>query len=170
MKIADLVARMIIPAYYMAIAVLALPTLAFAQEPADQTAYVTAADVRSQVDHMRRSLKPGQAFMYQPLLRAGDASAALEYWTRPQKPAVHPDQAEYVTVLAGAGTLVSGGTMVDPVTTNPTLIEGSRIVGGKTRPLHVGDVFLVPAGTPHWFGITGGRLALLGTKIAQTIK
>jgi mannose-6-phosphate isomerase-like protein (cupin superfamily) len=81
---------------------------------------------------------------------------------------VHPDQAEYVFVVTGEGTMVSGGRLVDPVTTNPTLIEGSRIEGGTTRSLHPGDVFLVPAGVPHWFGITGGRLVLLGTKIAQT--
>ncbi|MEN2790396.1 hypothetical protein ABC974_12225 [Sphingomonas oligophenolica] len=47
------------------------------------------------------------------------------------------------------------------------MIEGSRIEGGTTRSLHPGDVFPVPAGTPHWFGITGERLVLLGTKIAQ---
>jgi mannose-6-phosphate isomerase-like protein (cupin superfamily) len=80
---------------------------------------------------------------------------------------VHPDQAEYVVVIAGEGSMVSGGRLVDPATTNPTLIEGSRIDGGVTRRLRPGDVFLVPAGTPHWFGIDGDRLVLLGTKIGQ---
>jgi quercetin dioxygenase-like cupin family protein len=28
-------------------------------------------------------------------------------------------------------------------------------------------VVLIPAGVPHWFGITGGELVLLGTKIPQ---
>lgn len=116
---------------------------------------------------MRKAMKPDQGFMWQPLVRGGDAVAALEYWKKPGKPAVHPDQAEYVIVIAGAGTMVSGGRLVDPATSNPTLIEGSRIEGGTTRELHPGDVFLVPAGTPHWFGISGDRLVLLGTKIAQ---
>ena len=83
--------------------------------------------------------------MADPLVRGGDAVAALEYWTKPAKPAVHPDQAEYVIVVAGDGTMVSGGRLIDPVTTNPTLIEGSRIEAGTTRPLHTGDVFLIPA-------------------------
>ena len=133
----------------------------------DPTGYASAAEIKTQVEAMRQAMKPGQGFMWRPLVRGGDAVAALEYWTKPGKPAVHPNQAEYVIVIAGEGTMVSGGRLVDPATTNPTLIEGSRIEGGTTRALHPGDVFLVPAGTPHWFGITGGRLVLLGTKIAQ---
>ena len=30
-----------------------------------------------------------------------------------------------------------------------------------------GDVILIPAGTPHWFGISGDRLVLLGTKLPR---
>jgi mannose-6-phosphate isomerase-like protein (cupin superfamily) len=148
---------------------LLLTALALAAAPAasDPTGFVTAADVKAQVEAMRREMKPGQGFMWKPLVRGGDAVAALEYWRKPAKPAVHPDQAEYVIVVAGKGTMVSGGTLVDAVTTNPTLIEGSRIDGGTSRTLHVGDVFLIPAGTPHWFGISGDRLVLLGTKIPQ---
>ena len=148
-------------------ALLLLPSVVFAQSTIDPTGYASAADVKAQVESMRRAMKPDQGFMSQPLVRGGDAVAALEYWRKPAKPAVHPNQAEYVIVVAGNGTMVSGGRLVDPVTTNPTLIEGSRIEGGTTRTLHTGDVFLIPAGTPHWFGITGDRLVLLGTKIAQ---
>src|SRR5438270_8586338 len=148
-------------------AALLLPSAAIAQPAGEATAYASAADVKAQVEAMRRAMKPGHGFMWQPLVRGGDAVAALEYWKKPGKPAVHPDQAEYVIVIAGSGTMVSGGRLIDPVTTNPTLIEGSRIDGGTTRRLHPGDVFLIPAGTPHWFGITGDRLVLLGTKIAQ---
>lgn len=153
-------------------AALLLSSAAPAQTPggpagADPTGYASAAEIQAQIEAMRQAMKPGQGFMWRPLVRGGDAVAALEYWTKPGKPAVHPAQAEYVMVVAGEGTMVSGGRLVDPVTTNPTLIEGSRIEGGTTRVLRPGDVFLVPAGTPHWFGISGERLVLLGTKIAQ---
>lgn len=156
---------------HAALAVFALaataPRIAQAQEATAPAAYVGAAEITAQIEKMRRSLKPGQTFAYQPIVRAGDASAAIEYWRAPGKPAVHPDQAEYVVVLAGSGTMISGGTMIDAATTNPSLIEGTRIVGGTTRQLRTGDVFLVAAGTPHWFGVTGTRLVLLGTKIPQ---
>jgi quercetin dioxygenase-like cupin family protein len=62
--------------------------------------------------------------------------------------------------------MISGGTLADAKVTRPDLTEGSRIVGGTTRTLKTGDVFLVPAGVPHWFGITGERLVLLGTKLS----
>lgn len=149
------------------LAALLLPSAAQAQAAPDPTGFASAAKVEAEVEAMRQAMKPGQGFLWRPLVRGGEAVAALEYWTRPGKPAVHPDQAEYVVVVAGAGTMVSGGRLVDPAVTNPTLVEGSRIEGGTSRALHPGDVFLVPAGTPHWFGIEGERLVLLGTKIAQ---
>ena len=158
--------KRLLPAALLSAALL-LSSAAPAQTTTDPTGYATAAEIPAQVEAMRQAMKPGQGFMWRPLVRGGDAVAALEYWTKPGKPAVHPDQAEYVLVVAGEGTMVSGGKMVDPATKNPTLIEGSRIEGGTTRTLHVGDVFLIPSGTPHWFGITGDRLVLLGTKIAQ---
>jgi mannose-6-phosphate isomerase-like protein (cupin superfamily) len=151
------------------LAALLLPSAAFAQPTGDPTGFASAADVKAQVESMRRAMKPGQGFMWKPLVRGSDAVAALEYWKKSGKPAVHPDQAEYVIVIAGNGTMVSGGRLIDPVTTNPTLIEGSPIEAGTTRSLRPGDVFLIPAGTPHWFGISGDRLVLLGTKITQPL-
>lgn len=149
------------------LAALLLPSTVVAQAAGDPTGFASAADVKAQVEAMQRAMKPAQGFMWKPLVRGSDALAALEYWKKPGKPAVHPGQAEYVIVIAGNGTMVSGGRLVDPVMTDPTLIEGSRIEAGTTRPLHPGDVFLIPAGTPHWFGISGDRLVLLGTKMAQ---
>lgn len=138
------------------------------QTPSDPTAFVTGPDIRTAIEAMRRDMKPDQGFLWRPLLRGGSgAIAAIEYWRRPAKPAVHPAEAEYVVVLEGAGTMISGGTLVDAKETSPSLIEGSRIDGGTTRTLHPGDVLLIPAGTPHWFGITDDRLVLLGTKIPQ---
>jgi len=154
----------------LASGVLMMPSTAFAQTAGDPTGFASSAAVQTQVEQMRKAMKPGQGFLWQPLVRGGDAVAALEYWTKPAKPAVHPKQAEYVIVIAGSGTMVSGGKMLDAATTNPDLIEGSRIEGGTTRKLHPGDVFLIPAGTPHWFGIDSDRLVLLGTKIPQTQK
>jgi mannose-6-phosphate isomerase-like protein (cupin superfamily) len=148
------------------LAALLLPSTAVAQA-GDPTGFASAADVKAQVESMRRAMKPGQGFMWKPLVRGSDAVAALEYWKKAGKPAVHPNEVEYVIVIAGNGTMVSGGRLVDPVMTNPTLTEGCRIEGGTTRPLHPGDVFLIPAGMPHWFGISGDRLVLLGTKITQ---
>jgi mannose-6-phosphate isomerase-like protein (cupin superfamily) len=127
--------------------------------------FATEAEVRAQTAAMLAEMKPGQGFAWKPLVSAGDTAAAIEIWKKPGKPAVHPTEAEYAIVLEGRGTLLSGGTLVDAQVTRPTLTEGSRIEGGTSRPLAPGDVLLVPAGVPHWFGIEGERLILLGTKI-----
>jgi quercetin dioxygenase-like cupin family protein len=116
---------------------------------------------------MLAEMKPDQGFMWRPLVRDGETVAAVEIWKKPGLPAVHPSEAEYAIVLEGAGTLVSGGTLRDPKTRRANLVEGSRIEGGTTRALGPGDLLLVPAGVPHWFGITGDRLILLGMKLAS---
>lgn len=134
-----------------------------AQTTSDPTSFAGSADVRARIVALEKTMKPGQGFAMAPLVQADGTSASLEYWKAPGKPAVHPDEAEYATVMAGSGTLVSGGTLIAPKLRSG-LVEGDRIQGGTTRKLAVGDVFLIPAGVPHWFGIDG-KLVMLGTKI-----
>lgn len=138
-----------------------------AAQAADPTGFAGGADVQAQVRDMLAAMKPDQGFMWRPLVRDGSNVAAIEIWKKPGRPAVHPDQAEYAIVLEGAGTLISGGTLVDATAKKPDLVEGSRIEGGATRTLGPGDVILVPAGVPHGFGITGERLVLLGIKLPR---
>ena len=147
------------------VTLLAFGSTAAIAQTTDLTAFASGADVTTQVAAMAKAMKPGQGFAWQPLVRDGETVAALEYWKTPGRPAVHPDQAEYAIVIAGAGTLISGGTLEAAKPVKPDLTEGDRIIGGTTRTLKPGDIMLIPAGVPHWFGITGGRLVLLGTKL-----
>ncbi|NVD45383.1 cupin domain-containing protein [Qipengyuania atrilutea] len=130
-------------------------------------ALATGTEVRAQVAEMLAEMKPDQGFMWRPLVEAGPYAAAIEIWKKPGRPATHPTEAEYAIVLEGAGTLIAGDTMVAPVTLPGGMIEGDRIHGNTQRPLRPGDVILIPAGVPHWFGVTGDRLVLLGTKIPE---
>jgi quercetin dioxygenase-like cupin family protein len=134
-------------------------------QAADSSGFASGADVQAQLREMLAAMKPDQGFMWRPLVRDGATVAAIEIWKKPGRPAVHPAEAEYAIVLEGSGTLVSGGVMADSKVSNANLIEGSQIEGGVTRPLGPGDVILIPAGVPHWFGITGDRLVLLGIKL-----
>lgn len=134
-------------------------------QAADPSGFASGADVQAQLREMLAAMKSDQGFMWRPLVRDGATVAAIEIWKKPGRPAVHPVEAEYAIVLEGSGTLVWGGAMADPKVSNANLIEGSQIEGGATRPLGPGDVILIPAGVPHWFGITGDRLVLLGIKL-----
>ena len=64
---------------------------------------------------------------------------------------VHTYETDVIYVLDGGATFVTGGTVVDPTTTEPGEIRGASISGGATHHLAKGDVIAVPPGTPHWF-------------------
>lgn len=75
--------------------------------------------------------------------------------------ASHDLVSEVYHVLEGAGTLVTGGRMLDPqrrdfgagvvVEINGPGYSGSGIEGGTSRRIEAGDVVIIPAGTPHWW-------------------
>ena len=64
-------------------------------------------------------------------------------------------------MLAGSGTLVTGGTIVNPQRRTSTQeevtqingpgVSGDSIQGGVSRRIAKGDMVIILAGTPHWF-------------------
>jgi mannose-6-phosphate isomerase-like protein (cupin superfamily) len=140
-----------------------------AQDVADHTGFAGPQDIKAQVGAMFASMAPGQTFMWQPLLKDGPRTAALEIWKAPGRPAIHLAEAEYFTVVQGTGTLVTGGQLRNPKTVKPGQMDGDAIEGGTTRALAAGDVVLIPAGVPHGFGISGEPLVLLGIKVPSPV-
>lgn len=75
--------------------------------------------------------------------------------------ASHDKVSEVYHVLEGAGTLVTGGTLVNPQRREGTSevvtqingpgFSGTAIDGGVRRRIAKGDIVIIPAGTPHWF-------------------
>ena len=70
---------------------------------------------------------------------------------KPGMAEIHTWETDVIYVLEGSATFVTGGTLVDPKTTEPGQIRGPSIQGGETRRLAKGDVIIVPNGVPHWF-------------------
>ena len=70
---------------------------------------------------------------------------------------------EIYYMLKGAGTLVTGGTMVDlqESKTSPTNVSGSGIKGGVSRRLTPGDIVVIPGNTPHWWSELEGDIEYL---------
>ena len=64
---------------------------------------------------------------------------------------VHAHYMDIMYVTEGSATIVTGGTVVDGKNTAPDEIRGKSVTGGDSRMLKKGDVFIVPAGVPHWF-------------------
>ncbi len=56
----------------------------------------------------------------------------------------HPGNTELHYIIEGAGTIVTGGTIVGAG-------AATTIEGGVTRRVTKGDVIIVPANTAHWY-------------------
>jgi hypothetical protein len=78
---------------------------------------------------------------------------------------VHDRVTEVYTIIEGGGTLLTGGTLIDPKpmkltgesSIGPSQV-GSSIHGGESKHVGVGDVVVIPAGTPHMFTALDGTV------------
>ena len=92
-----------------------------------------------------------------------------------QNTAVHYKVSEVYHIMKGSGTLVTGGTVVNPKIRTADSVEvtredgpgvtGTAIQGGVAHPLKEGDVIVIPAGTPHWFSKINGSIIYLVIRI-----
>jgi mannose-6-phosphate isomerase-like protein (cupin superfamily) len=80
--------------------------------------------------------------------------------TRPQGAIAHDVGTEIHSIVEGAATLVTGGTLVR-VAGSP---GGGTIEGGQSRRVTKGDVILVPPQTPHWYRDIEGSVTYVETR------
>ena len=62
---------------------------------------------------------------------------------------LHGHYADFLFVIDGEGTEMTGGTMVDPKPGQNGEVRGKTLEGATPHVLHKGDVIHIPAGTPH---------------------
>lgn len=70
---------------------------------------------------------------------------------------VHEREADILIIQDGSGTLLTGGTMVNPHAEKPGELRGSSISGGERHQFEPGTVFHIPAGTPHQMLVEKGK-------------
>ncbi len=73
---------------------------------------------------------------------------------------------EVYQMMDGAGTLVTGGTIVEGKRTDSpgighASVRGPRIEGGVSRRVVKGDVVIIPGGTPHWWSNLEGDITYM---------
>ena len=139
--------------------------------------YVSAADIQANL-----KAAPDSATNPLPNIRVVDAGgynvavgAIHRQQTPPGVAAVHFKVTEIYHVMDGAGTLVTGGTMVNaktrPADSTPVRLEdgpgasGTAIQGGVTRRIKAGDVVVIPAGVPHWFSEIEGSITYVVVRV-----
>jgi uncharacterized RmlC-like cupin family protein len=79
---------------------------------------------------------------------------------------VHDKFADVIIVQTGEATLVVGGKVIEPATTEPGEVRGKSIEGGVKKTVSPGDVIHIAAGTPHQFFIpAGGQITYVLVKV-----
>lgn len=83
--------------------------------------------------------------------------------TAPQGAIAHAVGTEVHYIIAGAATLVTGGTIVRGAASaaGAGTAAAATIRDGQTRTVHAGDIVLVPVNTPHWYSRIDSPLTYL---------
>jgi mannose-6-phosphate isomerase-like protein (cupin superfamily) len=81
---------------------------------------------------------------------------------------LHENDADIFFIQSGEGTLITGGTVIDPQNTQPHEVRGSGIKGGKEIKVGAGDVVTIPPKIPHLMKLDPGKEILyMAVKIAE---
>ena len=78
---------------------------------------------------------------------------------------MHEGDSDVWYVLAGGGTLVTGGTLVDATVTGPGEHRAPSIRGGTEHAVAAGDLVTIRPGVPHWIKAVHGRIRYLTVKV-----
>ena len=124
---------------------------------------------RSPVNHWPPAVLLERAAYLRKLASYGDGSASdtikehqnysavLSFQGRTGDAEVHHDYTCFFHVLAGAATLVTGGTVTRARSAGAGEMRGGPIENGAGQELRQGDFAHVPAGVPHQFLIAGDK-------------
>ena len=136
------------------------------QRKAEPVKFVDGATLRGMIRSAPEEF-PGQPGLYAVRLSGmGQYPVIGIRRTKATQSEVHADLTDVWFVLEGAGTLVTGGTVVGGVETAPKEVRGRSIEGGERRRVRAGDFAIVPAGVPHWISrVEKGELLYLVVKV-----
>jgi mannose-6-phosphate isomerase-like protein (cupin superfamily) len=119
-----------------------------------------------QVEQIRQSARAAQAdrpSSSKSIIAAPPYALNLEHRTAKAPASVHGGEAELIMVLDGAGTITTGGTLVDAVPGTNGNISGKDIAGGTAQHAVKGDMLMVPQGTAHMMVPDAGGAFVLAT-------
>jgi mannose-6-phosphate isomerase-like protein (cupin superfamily) len=139
-----------------------LPLAAFAQQttaPVTSRIYISSADVADRVAKARAAGEKGekQSDDVHNLISTGPFTGVVVYRNAPVSAySANDDYVEYYIVLDGSGTMLMGGTLVNPKRTGPRA-ESATVDGAKYYPVKKGDMFIVPVSTPHGLSKIDGK-------------
>ncbi len=105
-----------------------------------------------------------------PMIEVGDYKIHASRREGPGMAEIHTRDTDIAYILQGSATLVTGGVAVGVKATGPEELRGTAIEGGATRELKVGDVVVIPNGTPHWFKTVQAPFLYYVVKVRQAAR
>ena len=112
--------------------------------PTDKAVDFTLAEIESTFKEM-----DAKKIATMRLLEGGRYNVNIRRLVGSESALVHAKTADVWVVREGSGTLVTGGSLVNPTTNANGDLSGSAIRGGVERVIKTGDVVFIPAGVAH---------------------
>jgi quercetin dioxygenase-like cupin family protein len=128
---------------------------------------VVSAEQVEQIRQSARAAQAGRPSASQPIIAAPPYALNLEHRTGKAPASQHPVEAEIIMVLDGAGTITTGGALVNPTTAANGNISGNDIAGGTPQHVVKGDMLMVPQNVPHMM-VPDGVLVLATLHLPRT--
>jgi mannose-6-phosphate isomerase-like protein (cupin superfamily) len=164
----------------IAFLVVCMAAVASAQQPAAPAApgaipvtamktFCSSADVQALISKAKSERKDGQPIVVDRVLQLAPYNANLEYRASVGLAAVHEKEAELMYVVDGSGTIVTGGTLLNPTRTNPANFTGTAIDGGTQQKIAKGDFIFIPENTPHWISAIDGTIILVSLHVPRPV-
>jgi mannose-6-phosphate isomerase-like protein (cupin superfamily) len=135
-------------------------------EDTSKVLFVPAKQLDSEI-HKAPESGPGVSFI-DLIEYTSKGAASVTRRTRPGRADVHKRLTDMWYVIEGGGTLVTGGSLLEPTQTEADELRGQGITGGEERQIGKDDFVRIPAGVPHWVRkIDGKELVYLVVKVAS---
>jgi len=130
-----------------------LAVVVTAQSPMPPGSYFSATDIATLIEQNageRAGMAAGR------MVNTDDYRINMIHRTEAAGAIVHEVGNEIHYITSGSGTLVTGGVAVRPA-------DGGRasVEGGESRRVSVGDLILIPEGTPHWYSAVEDHVTYL---------
>jgi mannose-6-phosphate isomerase-like protein (cupin superfamily) len=138
--------------------------------------YITNTDVQSTLKRMPPDKVTDQQVRVVNTGKQNVGIGVVHRSAQAAQNAVEHDQVtEVYHILAGSGTMVTGGSLLSPQrrpSNDPALHEltgpsvtGSALQKGESRRVGPGDIIIIPAGVGHWFSVVDGAIDYVVVRI-----
>ncbi len=136
--------------------------------------YLSAADIQKGLDALDPNLVRSRTGGAVQIAEGKAPGVVRRRVSGPQYAITHTRSREYIIVLKGSGTLVTGGTLIPPTIDsdpypnpdpNATIRSQVGVNGGLARRIGPGDVLVNLPGTPHWLSAVDGTIEYVEIQI-----